>query len=113
MINLLLRGRIYLTHKTDGDKNAMLHQTTITGFSEPDSLRTILVDCDARRLLLSTHFWKCDCKDAILHVCLNVIWLQRETQYQHNALQIDDTRSYWRSLTLVPGGSGNALENLP
>jgi hypothetical protein len=34
-------------------------------------------------------------------------------QNQHNALQIDDTRSYWRLLTLVPGGSGNDLENLP
>ena len=34
-------------------------------------------------------------------------------QHQHNAVQIDDTGSYWTSLTLVPDGSGNDLENLP
>jgi hypothetical protein len=71
--------------KTYEDKNATLHQTTTTGFSDnfkPGFSRLILVDCDARRRLLGTHFREGDRKDSIHHVCLDIFRLQRSASAQ-------------------------------
>lgn len=87
-------------------RTRMLHciRLQLQAFPKPDSLRLILVDCDACRLLLSTHFRKLDRKNAILHVCLDIIGLQTSisiTPFKLTALEVIGSHSPWYQMGAV------------